>query len=74
MSDNKSIDSVNSELYAVVETIENGNICVTVASKIWIIDHILYWPPGKVDLRNPTPPESDWVPHMCKVLRGSIGN
>lgn len=62
-----------SELFCVCETIENGNILVTACPEIWVQDHILYWPPGEPNRAQPVPPQSDWVPHMCKVLKGSIG-
>lgn len=74
MSDYKPLETVEKELFAVVETIENGEICSTAVPEIWIKGHYLYWPPGFANRRNPVPPESDWVPHMCRILKGSIGN
>lgn len=73
MSDQNISDDKMSELFCVSETIENGNLLVTAHPEIWIQDHILYWPPGVPNRSQPVPPESDWVPHMCKVLKGSIG-
>lgn len=73
MSDVNITDKELNELFAVVETIENGNILVSAVPEIWIDGHIIYWPPGLINRANPTPPQSDWIPHMCKVLKGSIG-
>lgn len=61
-------------MYSVSETIENGKICATASPGIWIVGHILYWPPGEVDRSQLIPPEPDWTPYMCKVLRENIGN
>lgn len=64
-----------SELFCVSETIENGNIMVVASPEIWVKGHILFWPPGpEVPNRShPVPPGSDWIPQMCKLLKGSIG-
>lgn len=77
MSDVNISDEKMSELFCVVETIENGKILCSAVPEIWVVDgHILYWPPGSANTMNrsqPIPPQSDWIPHMCKVLKKSIG-
>lgn len=62
-----------SELYCVCETFEDGRIMVTASPEIWVNDDVLYWPPKAVDRSVPTPPQPDWTPILCKVLKRSIG-
>lgn len=75
MSDVNIINEKMSKLFCVSETIENGNVLVTASPEIWIVGHILYWPPegSLVNRSQLVPPKSDWIPHMCKVLKRSIG-
>ncbi len=63
------------ELFCVSETIEDGNMMVVAGPEIWVEEHILYWPPGPgvPDRSQPVRPGPDWIPQMCKVLKGSIG-
>lgn len=61
------------ELFCVNETIEYGNVMVTACPEIWVDGHILYWPPGEIDRSQPLPPQPDWIPTMCRVLKSSIG-
>lgn len=73
MSDVNISDEKMSELFSVNETIENGEMMVVACPEIWVDGHKLYWPPGVADRSKPVPPQSDWIPQMCRVLKGSIG-
>lgn len=70
---NEMIEGGTSELYSVVETIENGSMLVTACRELWIKGQILYWPPGEVDRQSLIQPEPNWIPHMCRILASSIG-
>lgn len=62
-------------MYSISETIETGNFLVTASPSIWVVGHILYWPPlgEEPDRSLLTPPGPDWIPHMCRVLKENIG-
>lgn len=62
-------------MYSVSETIENGNMLCTASPTLWVVKHILYWPPPgeNVDRSVICSPGPDWIPHMCRVLRENIG-
>lgn len=64
------------EIYAVVETEEDGQICVTGLPKRWITDGVLYWPNTlNVDRRNPKDPvKGEWSEHLFVMLTDNIGN
>lgn len=62
-----------SELYCVSETIEDGLPMVTASPEIWVDGQILYWPPnGDVDRSKIVPPQPDWTPIVCRMLKRSI--
>lgn len=67
------VPETESELVCVSETIEDGKLLVTASPEIWANGNILFWPPRHVDRSVPTPPQSNWTPTMCKVLKSSIG-
>lgn len=62
-------------MWSIYETIEADKILVTACPGIWIIGHILCWPPPgqQVDRSLLTVPGPDWIPHMCRVLKENIG-
>lgn len=60
-------------MWSVSETIENGIVCVSASPSVWIVDRILYWPPGIANRSLISSPESNWIPHLCRVLKENIG-
>lgn len=72
MSDVFTTEAMN-ELYCVSKTIENGEHLITATPEIWVVDDVLFWPPGEVNRSVPTPPQADWIPYNCTVLKRSIG-
>lgn len=63
-----------SKLYCVTETVENGDLMVTAHPEMWVENQILLWPPDGDAIRSKlVPPKSDWIPYICKILKGSIG-
>ncbi len=71
MSEEKPTD----KRFAVSETIENGEEMVTRHPRIWVVGHVLHWPPSSnVNLSICIPPGPDWTRHMCRVLKDKIGN
>lgn len=63
------------ETYAVVETEEHGQICVTSVPKRWIIGNVLYWPNTFIaDRRNPKHPvKGAWSEYSFVMLKDNIG-
>lgn len=61
-------------MWSVLETIENGMVCVAASPAVWVVDdHILHWPPGIANRGVISDPQPDWTRHMCRVLRTNIG-
>lgn len=52
MSDENVSDEKMSEMLAIVETIENGNIMVSASPEMWVDGHILYRPPELANRRD----------------------
>lgn len=78
MSDLKTIETLNSEMYSLVETIESDEIpFVTASPNIWIRgEEVLLWPPDSANVgrTNPIEPQPDWIPYKCKILKRNICN
>lgn len=72
MSDENISEEKMSQLFVVVETIEDGNIYVSAVPEMWIDGHILYWPPDETYRGKLVPRQSNWIPYMCKLIKGSI--
>lgn len=64
------------KMYAVSETIENGEVMVTGHPRIWVVDgHVLLWPPsGNIDRSVIITPGPNWTRHECRILKDKIGN
>lgn len=58
--------------FKVVQTIENGKICISAVPSGWEVDGTLWWPPksqsGNICIENSTPKQK-WTSYSCVVKR-----